>query len=836
MASNKNIFCATNPAKMADALWQVMVQSGANVADMLIFLPSRRAVRSVEKMIVEKSGGAAILPRLVALGEGADEEKDLDCNDDENVISNTERIVVLARLLAADASVGGLSVALGVARDLVRMQDYLENEGIDAKDIDWEKIVDEKYAAHFQSKAKILKILSDFMPMYANGRITATAARNRDIRAWRNQLNNYALVIVCASTASVPATADLMQAIAELPHGRIILSGKISGRVSDFELNTNPYNSEYKFLTRLGLGADDVVPIDVGASVIDFLNFSFGNDCDMAQTGGRIDNCKLIECKSEAIEANAVAEIAQRAINENKSVLVITPDAAGNQRIAAALALRKIDADFSGGVSGAMTNTGRAILNLIDGWIEKSNSEFDDIYAAQGGDLFNTLGVIVDKYADKFVPEFDIYAPESRQIWVAIKEVSDALNAAGVRLNLTEARVFIADAVAGVSVRGQMNDSAKVVVLGTIESRMQTADVVILTGLNEGMFPARGYENAWLPRALADKIGLPSPDRKVSLQALDFMNLSCGADVYWLRSLVSGGVQTTESRFLSRVVARRGVINRDVARSVLGAIEERDNVPSKPLQNLPAVAGNDYSDVYVTELELLIHNPYAFYVRHILRLNVLKDYWELPDARDFGTLVHKTIEKAKSWNENELVADMDRRALEILGQGSVIFHFWHKRFVEIAPVIVKEFSQLIDSSPEIEGAVNIAGRNVRAKADRVWDGGVLDIKTGEAPSKSQLKDGNMPQLPLEAFILQQGGFPIQTTQLSRTPVMRFLQLKNNDARIVKFDQNQTQDYIRAAVDKVTSLFNIYSAGDAEYKYHETSDQKYKQYDDLARVK
>ena len=60
---------------MADALWRVMVESGVDVADMLIFLPSRRAVRTVEKMIAERSGGVAILPRLVALGEGVDDEE-----------------------------------------------------------------------------------------------------------------------------------------------------------------------------------------------------------------------------------------------------------------------------------------------------------------------------------------------------------------------------------------------------------------------------------------------------------------------------------------------------------------------------------------------------------------------------------------------------------------------------------------------------------------------------------------------------------------------------------------------------------------------------------------
>ena len=833
MALNKNIFYATNPARVSDALWRVMCDSGVDVADMLIFLPSRRAVRTVEKMIAQKSGGVAILPTLVALGEGANEEEDTQI-DAQDVISNVERVVVLAKLLAADANVGNLITALPIAQDLVRMQDYMENEGVDAADVDWGALVDEKYATHFQAKAKILGILSKFMPMYAAGRVTSTAARNRDIRAWKKVLDNYKLVIVCASTASVPATADLMEQIANLPHGRIILSGKIDGRMADFELNTNPYNSEYKFLSRLGMVASDVIPIDVGDSAIDFMNWAFGNDCASRNINKDLSHCNLIEVPREAVEAEVVAQIAQKSVAEKKSVLVITPDAAGNQRIANALAARGIVADFSGGVSGAMTNVGRAILNLLDSWIENGDDSFDAIYKDMECNLFNAIAKIIETNMSTFAPQFEIDDAVSVQIWTAIKDVSDALNVAGVQLDLQTARAFVADAISGVSVRGAMNDVADVVVLGTIESRMQTADVVILTGLNEGMFPARGYENAWLPRRVAEEIGLPSPDRKVSLQSLDFMNLSCGGMVYWLRSTQSGGVQTTESRFLSRVIARGGIFNNKT--DILEEVLARDKVARHSLDYSVPTPPNDWSDVYVTELELLIHNPYAFYVRHILKLRVLDDYWVGPDARDFGNLVHDVVEHATDLRPDALVAQMDMRALEKLGRGSVLFHFWHKRFVEIAPVIANELSSVPRAWAEIGGAVKIAGRNVRARADRIWDGGVLDIKTGAAPTKSQLAQGNMPQLPLEAYILQSGGFPIQTTQNSRTPIMRFLQLRNNDARVIEYDADTTREMMRAAVDKVTELFNIYSAGGAGYEYRETGDQKYKQYDDLARIK
>lgn len=832
MGLNSNIFYATNPARMSDALWKIMMQSGVDVPDMLIFLPSRRAVRTVEKMIAEKSGGCAILPRLVPLGEGAD-----DLDEDEirpDVISDMERVIVLARLLAADASIGNLSNALPVAHDLVRMQDYLENEGVDVSEINWIEIVDEKYARHFQNKAKILNILSEFMPMYANGRITSTAARNNDIRAWVKKLHDYKLVVVCGSTASVPATSDLMVEIAKLSHGRIILSGKISGRVQDFELDTNPYNAEYKFLKRLELSPADILPIDVGESVIDFMNYAFGNDCTPINVNNDLSSCHLIQAPRESVEAKLVAEIAKQSIDENKTVLVITPDAAGAQRISDELNVAGICADFSGGISGTMTHAGRAILNILDGWHENNQDIFDKLYTESGFDLFNTIDKIVDNYSGAFMPSVVPDDDTSVQIWLAIKKLSDALNVADVRLGLSDARVFIADAIKSVSVRGQMDSGANVVVLGTIESRMQTADVVILTGLNDGMFPSRGYENSWLPLHIAKQIGLPSPDRKVSLQALDFMNLSCGNEVYWLRSTASGGVQMPESRFISRVIARRGIIDKKYADILLERVAKCDDVPSCALDFVAPQPPNDWSDVYVTELDYLIHNPYAFYVKHILKLKKLDDYWALPDARTFGNLVHNVIENATDLNPDILIQQMDRSALEILGRGNVIFHFWHKRFTEIVPLIVSELSKIQNGYSEISGVVKIAGRNVRARADMVWDGGVMDFKTGSAPNESQLSSGNAPQLPLEALMLRSGGFKIKTTERAKTPVMKFLQLKNNDTRPIEYDSATTDMMINAAVTKVTELFNMYSAGGAPYEYFETSDFKYKQYDDFAR--
>ncbi len=847
MASNKNIFYATNPGHMLDALWQTICESGVALSNILIFLPSRRAVRSVEQMLVAKNGGAVILPHLVALGAGVDESEEYEPAT-PNTISNTERVVILARLLSADESIGNITAALPVAHDLVRLTDYLENEGIDVAQTDWTELVDDRFAEHFKGKARILQILSQNIPAITHGLPTTTQQRNADIRAWIDFLekndSKYKLVIVCGSTASVPATADLMAYVANMECGKIILSGKIAGRISDFELPTNPYYSEYKFLSRIGCDLSDVRPINVGDSnTIDFMNAAFSNDPKIPDDPNAVSHCHFVECDRESVEAIAVSEIVQHAIANNKSVLVITPDAAGNQRIASAFVAHNISADFSGGRVATMHPIGRAILNAFDEWIEQDNRKFDDLYASTKYDLFETILHLVDDATDVvWSPNFNPTDNDSISVWLAIRELSNALKNNDIILSTPDARAFIADALSGVVIRGTPSNDTRVCVLGTIESRMQTADVIILTGLNDGMFPATGYENAWLPIAISEKIGLPSPDRKVSLMSLDFMNLSCGHDVYWLRSTVSGGTSTTESRFISRVMARGGKFDSELGNQIVSEIHARDNIELRPLDYSAPTPPADWSDIYVTDLEYLIHNPYAFYARHILRLYPVNDYWLGPDARDFGTMIHKIIENAKPGDTPAmLVTRLDAAAIKKLKTNGVLFRFWHKRFLEMAPVIANELINHPTADSEIRGSVKIpvgtngATRTIRARADRICDGMVMDIKTGAAPTESQLKSGTMPQLPLEALMLQSGGFKIPTTDRSKTPVMMFLQLQNNNVKIIEYDSATTQLMIDAAVAKATEMFNIFTAGNAPYEYHETSDNRYSAYEDLARI-
>ena len=84
--------------------------------------------------------------------------------------------------------------------------------------------------------------------------------------------------------------------------------------------------------------------------------------------------------------------------------------------------------------------------------------------------------------------------------------------------------------------------------------------------------------------------------------------------------------------------------------------------------------------------------------------------------------------------------------------------------------------------------------------------------------------------------MQSGGFPIKMKDVSITPVLQFLQLKNGDVGLVEYTDDVAQEMIDNTVQKVKELFGQYS-GDtpAPYEYRESVGAKYHEWDDLARV-
>ena len=903
-----NIYNVYNPSEILNVLWDRIKSYSDDFSKLLLFLPSRRAIRSFEMLIVKKIGHAVILPNMVPLGTGVDNEEEID------VLSNQERVIKLASILTTVPYIKTISAALPLAHDFVAMQDYLENEGVDIKDINWDEVFsmddsDSVTENTRKAKAELLKIMTGFLDGISKQNVkdytsvqdyieesvgkdvsdidwgdvfnstksellkgmtkqnlikTQTQLRNENILLWKDKIKNYEKVIVCGSTASVPVTADLMEYIAHCDNGEIILSGKINGKKSDLELETNPYYAEYKFLKKLNMEPGDVITLGEPNKYIDFYNEAFGNTCE--QTQPKPDNFTYVECNRENQESALALQLAIDTIKQdaNKTVLIVTPDKVANQRIRTEVdnynaqqdEENKIAVDFSAGVPGNMTKLGRALLNLMDDFIDDKENSFDKLFQEYQFDLYEMLVDFMENYFDKGYTKYEIRPRISYEnkddfpIWQSIKNMSDVLKNfcveladVGIYLNVYDIRAFMEDAIKGVSVRYPCPKNCRISVLGTIEARMQTADVVILTGLNEDMFPALGYQSFWLSKSVAEKIGMPSPNKKVSLMALDFITLSCAPRVYWLRTKQSGGRVNIESRFISRVRVYADDIESDD--KLLDLVNNRDVVVDNPIKDSAIPKDIDTSDVFVTELETLLNNPYNFYVKHILKLKPKDDYWTIPDQRNFGIIVHEVIENhLGKKTQEELVALMDEQAQDIAKEYPVLFKFWHERFEEIAKYVSGlaegDKGNIMKAETEREGHVELefdgGKRTIRAKADIVWPEGVMDIKTGAIPEDKDLESGDKPQIPLEGYILQNNGFDGVESDTTKIPVLQFLQLKKNSRRLVSFSGEEAENIIKGSVNRIKELFAKYAKAGVEYEYVEKDNQNsyYTDCDDFAR--
>ena len=93
---------------------------------------------------------------------------------------------------------------------------------------------------------------------------------------------------------------------------------------------------------------------------------------------------------------------------------------------------------------------------------------------------------------------------------------------------------------------------------GTLEARLQSADLLILGGLDEKVWPAETRTDPWLSRAMRTEVGLPPPERRIGLAAHDFAEAFAAPRVILTRAAKRGGAPTVASRWLQRLFALAG--------------------------------------------------------------------------------------------------------------------------------------------------------------------------------------------------------------------------------------------------------------------------------------
>ncbi|MFP5469928.1 MAG: PD-(D/E)XK nuclease family protein, partial [Alphaproteobacteria bacterium] len=196
----------------------------------------------------------------------------------------------------------------------------------------------------------------------------------------------------------------------------------------------------------------------------------------------------------------------------------------------------------------------------------------------------------------------------------------------------------------------------------------------------------------------------------------------------------------------------------------------------------------------VSDIAVLIRDPYAIYARHVLGLRVLDPLDTEIGAAERGTVIHKILEKFVRAHPGPLtldalkaLRDIGRQYFDELLPRPGVRAFWKPRFDDISDWFLNWDMQnrqkgALPVGLEVEGAREFmapAGAfRVRAIADRIdrtGDGklAIYDYKTGYNPNSKQIKAGFAPQLPLEGAIAQAGGFAgIAAGEISKLALLR----------------------------------------------------------------
>ena len=406
-----------------------------------------------------------------------------------------------------------------------------------------------------------------------------------------------------------------------------------------------------------------------------------------------------------------------------------------------------------------------------------------------------------------------------------------------------------------VVVRPRYRTHPRLAIWGLMEARLQRMDLMILAGLNEGVWPGLPAPDPWLSPAIRRQLGLWTAERRVGQSAHDFAQLFGSPHVILTRARKDGSAPTVPSRFWLRLEATVGGLphDRELLAYARGLDHPRAVTPAARPRPAPPVSARPRK-LSVTEVETLLTDPYVFYARKILGLRPLDPLEADPDAAERGTLLHKALEEwanKKVFSAERLLAEIEAVHGDLFRQ-PLIANLWRPRLERIARWVTERVHERMannwtQAGIEISGHIEVAGVTLTGKADRIernHEGqlAIIDYKTGNPPSHAQREAGYAPQLPLLALIAEQGGF--KELGAARAAELRYWKLsggategKDTDALLYRAKPwISVEDWVAMSVVRLKEAVKDYLDGTAPFvaKLHPEY-ARGQDYDVLARV-
>jgi len=872
-----------------------------------------------------------------------------------------ELVSLIAGLIESQPDLAGETAAYDLADSLAGLFDEMQGEGVTPDDIARIDVTDQ--SGHWARAQKFIAIAQTYIDTIDSAPDPEARRRATVLKLathWADAPPPDPIVIL-GSTGSRGTTQLLMQAVAQLPQGAVILPG------FDFHMPAEVWatmgdamsgedHPQYRFVNltdRFGMvpthvepWSDDLPPCVARnqllslalrpAPVTDAWRREGPKLCGLDQATADIT---LIEADTPRAEAIAIAMRLRKAAETGQRAALITPDRMLTRQVTAALDRWNILPDDSAGEPLHLSPPGRflrhtaalferpldaeALLTLLKHpltcsgddrnthalytqWLElrirkiglpypdrdslvdcarhmaKDNPKNREAWAIWVAGLVchqsNQMRLPLRDWADRHLALTEALAsgpnsPGPGALWeknsgqaayTTMKELQNEAQHGGV-MSASDYMALVGQLLAQGEVRDPRASHQDIMIWGTLEARVQGADLVILAGLNEGTWPEAPAPDPWLNRQMRLRVGLLLPERRIGLSAHDFQQAVAAPEVWLTRSIRSDDAETVPSRWVNRLsnllsglktqggpeawanMKKRG-------QHWLGLARQLDMKPEVDRAHRPApcppVAARP-RQFTVTEIETLIRDPYAIYARHCLRLRPLRPLVQTPDALLRGILSHDVMEAFvketlgdSSALSTQHLMNHARRILDQNVPWPAARVLWLARFGRAADWIVQSearrqniatpfaFEEAAQGCLVLPGvATTLKGRADRIDIDDAGRAIVYDYKTGSPPTQKQQKHFNK-QLLIEAAMIEEGAFEAVGPRAVRAATFIGIGSKPEEKN-APLEAEPPQQVIA----RLVSLFAAYLKEDQGYPSRRAMDLETaeRDYDQLARV-
>ena len=908
------------------------------MAGVTLYLNTNRMLRRVTELLIAE--GASYLPRLALVTE-----INADVFGVPTAISGLRRrlelMQLVSHLLKAQPDLAPRTALYDLADSLAVLMDEMQDEGVlpnamTAIDVS-------EHSAHWARTKTFLSIIA---PFFQNGPPDAQARQriiiHRLLAQWRKAPPKEP-VIIAGSTGSRGTTRLLMEGVATLPQGVLVLPGfDFNMPINVWEQMDDAMTSEdhpqfryRRLMDSLRIGPSEVsvwhnvqVP-NTGRNQLVSLSLRPAPVTDQwLVEGATLPDLRkataemtLIEAHTLREEALAIALVLREAAEQRKRVALISPDRTLTRLVTAALDRWGIVPNDSAGKPLALTPPGRflrhivklmgkkltsdALLTLLKHPLTLSSKNRGlhlrltrelELHLRRNGPVFPNGTFLRDWSATR--PEKDAaswgksiaaglealaVASEATLVdHVALhRHVSEELAGSGLwekeagvsALTLMKELAAEADAggilgiydyhnlfeaiIAKNEVHENVTPHISVMIWGTLEARVLGADLVVLGGLNDGVWPKLPEPDPWLNRKMRKDVGLLLPERHIGLSAHYYQQAIAAPQVILTRATRNAEAETVPSRWLNRLINLMDGLPAQNGKTALDAMRNRGRIwiqraikleepettvaPAHRPSPKPPVAVRPRK-LALTRIGLLIRDPYAIYAQYILRLRPLNPLRPTADAALRGQVLHKILEefaKTRATGETRHTArarllEIAKRVLKEDTPWPAARALWLARLTRVADYFLTFDSSSggIPVTLEEEGKVKLTGLDFTLsgtpdRIDKLPDGQlhIIDYKTGTPPTEKQQKLFDK-QLLLAAAMAERDGF--KGLERSQVALITYVGLGNTP----KLEETKIKPEITSEVwEGLYSLIRYYMSEDTGYTarravYEERFDNNY----------